>query len=92
MNHNHALAFCSQSTNELYAAKFIDAVTNDHDLSNFYFQQSGHLPANKKYLNDNGYDSEIFNVFKNQLKFSNCINAKNPLFEKAMVLCIDAVR
>lgn len=91
-NYNHALAICSQSTNKLYAAKFIDAVTNDHDLSNFYFQQSGHLPANKKYLNDNGYDSEFFNGFKNQLKFSNCINAKNPMFEKAMVLCIDAVK
>jgi ABC-type glycerol-3-phosphate transport system substrate-binding protein len=91
-NYNHALAICSQSSNKLYAAKFIDAVTNDHDLSNFYFQQVGHLPANRKYLSDGCYDSEFFNGFKEQLKFSNCINAKNPMFEKAMVLCIDAVR
>ncbi len=91
-NYNHALAVCSQSQRKIYAAKFIDAITNDRSLSNFYFQRSGNLPANPLYLEGEMYQTDFFRGFKDQLTHSKCLNAGNPMFEKAMVLCMDAVR
>jgi len=91
-NYNHALAVCSQSQKKIYAAKFIDAITNDEDLSNFYYQRSGHLPVNSSILEQEEYQTDFFHKFALQLNHSKCLNAKNPMFEKAMVLCMDAVR
>lgn len=91
-NYNHALAVCSQSSQRLYAARFIDTVTGDTELGNFYYQHTGHLPVFRSSLNDSRYTSEFHTGFKGQLEHSKCLNAANPMFEKAMVLCMDAVR
>jgi multiple sugar transport system substrate-binding protein len=91
-NYNHALAVCSQSRNKFFAARFIESFTNDRELSDYYFTQVGHLPTNMDYLEDSAYSSDYFRAFKRQLEHSSCLNAQNAMFEKAMVLCMDAVR
>ena len=91
-NYNHALAICSQSKNKLYAAKFIDEVTSDPEISNFYYSTVGHLPVNGSILSDPVYDDEFFRAYRAQLEYSSVLNARNSMFEKAMVLCQDAVK
>ena len=80
-NYNHALAVCSQSSQKLYAARFIDAVTGDTELSNFYYQHTGHLPVFRTSLEDPRFESEFYKSFKGQLEHSKCLNAGNPMFE-----------
>ena len=90
-NYNHALAICSQSKNKFYAAKFIDEITNDYKISNYYYSTVGHLPSNKNYLDEKFYKDDFYSALKKQLENSEVLNAQNAMFEKAMVLCQDAV-
>ena len=91
-NYNHALAVCAQSRNKLYAAKFIDAVTVDPDLSVLYYTSTGQLPVDENLFERREFQDPYFSAFRRQLEYSSCINAQNPMFEKAMVLCMDAVQ
>lgn len=91
-NYNHALAICSQSQYKRQAAQFIDAISNDYDISNLYYTQVGHLPANRTYLSAPMYDTDFFNTYKQQLTYASCINAHNASFSKAMIFCTDAVK
>lgn len=91
-NYNHALAICSQSKNKIYAAKLIDELTNGSELSSLYYSRVGHLHVNRDRLNDPLYENECFKAFREQLQHATVINAQNSMFEKAMVLCIDAVK
>ena len=91
-NYNHALAICAQSQYKPQAAQFIDAISNDYEISNAYFSQVGHLPANRQYLSDPMYNTDFFNTYKQQLTFASCINAHNASFSKAMIFCTDAVK
>jgi ABC-type glycerol-3-phosphate transport system substrate-binding protein len=91
-NYNHALAICSQSQRKFHAAKFIDAITNDYEVSTYYYTRVGHLPVNKTYLEDPLYSSEFYRTYKEQLRHASCIDAQNTMFEKAMDFCIDAVK
>jgi len=91
-NYNHALAICSQSKNKIYAAKLIDELTNGRELSSSYYARVGHLHVNQDRLNDSIYENECFRAFREQLQHATVINAQNAMFEKAMVLCIDAVK
>ena len=52
----------------------------------------GHLHVNRDRLNDPLYENECFKAFREQLQHATVINAQNSMFEKAMVLCIDAVK
>ncbi|MFZ4617535.1 MAG: extracellular solute-binding protein, partial [Rectinemataceae bacterium] len=90
--YNHALAICSQSRNKYHAGLFIDAITNDPDLSDFYFAATGQLPTNRNRLEAPAYGGEYFRAFKEQLANAKCVNAQNAMFEKAMVLAMDAVK
>ena len=90
--YNHALAICSQSKNKVHAAKFIDEITCDEKISNFYYEAVGQLPVQQGYLNDPRYDTDYFRAYRKQLINTKVINAQNAMFEKAMVLCQDAVR
>ncbi|HBE80316.1 MAG TPA: hypothetical protein DDW65_21420 [Firmicutes bacterium] len=90
-NYNHALAICTQSGKKIQAGKFIDAVTNDAELSYYYFSKTGHLPNNMQHLKTHNYNSNFFNTFKLQLENARAINAQNEMFEKAMRFCINAV-
>jgi ABC-type glycerol-3-phosphate transport system substrate-binding protein len=91
-NYNHALAICSQSSNKIYAAKLIDELTNGGDLSSWYYTRVGHLHVNRERLNESKGYSECMHAFRRQLQHATVINAQNSMFEKAMVLCIDAVK
>lgn len=91
-NYNHALAICSQSDHTFHAAQFINATTNDYEISNYYYTRVGHLPVNKTYLDDPLYNSVFYRAYKQQLQHAACINAQNTMFEKAMDFCIDAVK
>ncbi len=90
--YNHALAICAQSECRAQAARLIDALTNDYDISNAYYSQVGHLPNNRDYLADPVYDTPFFTIFKQQLTYSSCIHAENAAFSKAMTFCTDAVK
>ena len=90
-NFNHALAICSQSANKLYAARFIDALTNNYEISNYYYSRTGLLPVNKKYLEDPRYDSAFYTTYKTQLHKAVCVNAQNAVFGRAVVFCVDAI-
>ncbi|MCP4402951.1 MAG: extracellular solute-binding protein [bacterium] len=90
--YNHALSICAQSQYKAQAAKFIDSISNDPDISNLYYSQVGHLPTNRGYLDDPLYDSAFFRAYKQQLSYSSCMDAKNTSFSKAMIFCIDAVK
>ena len=91
-SYNHALAICSQSKNKLHAAKFIDEITSDEKISNFYYEAVGQLPIQQRYMNDSRYDTDYFHAYRKQLINTKVINAQNAMFEKAMVLCQDAER
>jgi ABC-type glycerol-3-phosphate transport system substrate-binding protein len=91
-NYNHALAICSQSKNKIYAAKLIDELTNGSELSSLYYSRVGQLHVNRDRLNDPLFENECFKTFREQLQHATVINAQNSMFEKAMVLCIDAVK
>jgi ABC-type glycerol-3-phosphate transport system substrate-binding protein len=91
-NSNHALAICSQSPHALYAAKFIDALTNDNEIFRYYTSKIGVLPVNKAYLEDPLYDTGFFKGYTQQLAHAVCINAQNAMFTRAMYFCVDAVR
>ena len=90
--YNHALAICSQSANKLYAARFVEALTMDPDLSGWYCSQVGFLPPNRHVLAAPEFSGEFFSTFREQLRHSHSLNARNPMFEKAMLLCVDAVK
>ncbi len=89
---NHALAICSQSDNKLYAARFVEALTNDCELSTWYSSQVGILPPNRQLLAAPEFTGEFFSTYREQLRHSSSLNARNPMFEKAMFLCVDAVK
>jgi len=91
-NYNHALVICSQSKNKIYAAKLIDELTNGGEISSSYYERVGHLHVNRDRLKDAVEESECVQAFKKQLQHATVINAQNSMFEKAMVLCIDAVK
>ncbi len=91
-NYNHALAICSQSPNKIFAAKFVDAISFDPEISGFYYRQSGHLPVNIDRKGIYESSDDFTRVYENQLEGSSCINSQNALFEKVMIFCIDAVR
>jgi ABC-type glycerol-3-phosphate transport system substrate-binding protein len=91
-NYNHALAICSQSRNKYYAGRFIDQVTNDPELSDYYYSTTGNLHTNRDRLDAPPFRGEFFRAFKAQLANAKCINAQNSMFEKAMVLAMDAVK
>jgi ABC-type glycerol-3-phosphate transport system substrate-binding protein len=90
--YNHALAICSQSANKLYAARFVEALTMDRELSCWYCAQVGLLPPARHLLDAPEFAGEFFSTFREQLRHSHSINARNPMFEKAMLLCVDAVK
>lgn len=91
-NYNHALAVCSQSRNKVLAARFIDGVTSDYELFAPYFARVGHLPSRLSYMEDSAFADPFFQAFRLQLAHSVCLDSGNPMFEKAMILCKDAVR
>jgi ABC-type glycerol-3-phosphate transport system substrate-binding protein len=90
--YNHALAICSQSGNKLYAARFVEALTANPELSGWYCSQVGMLPPARQVLGGPGFTGEFFAAFREQLRSSHSLNASNPMFEKAMFLCVDAVK
>lgn len=90
--YNHALSICAQSEYKPQAAKLIDALTNDYEISNLYYSQVGHLPNNRNYLADPLFEPPFFATFKQQLTHSSCIHAENAFFSKAMTFCTDAVK
>ncbi len=90
--YNHALAICSQSANKLYGARFIDALTQDPHLADWYSSRTGILPPDRRLLDAAGAGGEFFSTYREQLRHAQAIDARNPMFEKAMVLCVDAVR
>jgi ABC-type glycerol-3-phosphate transport system substrate-binding protein len=90
--YNHALAICAQSRNTLHAARFVEAVTGDPELSAWYSARVGILPPNTALLDTAGFASEFFSVYRAQLDHAKAIDARNPMFERAMVLCVDAVK
>jgi hypothetical protein len=89
---NHALAICSQSANSLYAARFVEALTNDRELSGWYCSRVGMLPPTRQLLAGPEFTDEFFSTFREQLRHASSLNARNPMFEKAMLLCVDAVK
>jgi len=91
-NYNHALAICSQSPYTYHAATLIDALTNDSDISNYYYSKVGHLPVNQTQLNAPQYNSDFHRMYKQQLIHATCINAQNMMFEKAIDFCIDSMK
>ena len=38
------------------------------------------------------FTNDFYSTFREQLRHSHCLNAQNPMFEKAMLLCVDAVK
>ena len=90
--YNHAVAICSQSRNTLHAARFVEALTGDPELSLWYSTRTGILAPNKDLLGAQEFKDEFFSTYREQLRHARAIDARNPMFERAMVLCVDAVR
>lgn len=76
----------------MYAAKFIDSVTYEPEVGGLYYRLSGHLPLNREQFEGPEFERPFFHAFRRQLEHSECLNAENSMFEKAMVLCMDAVQ
>ncbi len=90
--YNHALAICAQSRNKLHAARFVEALTSDPDLSSWYSSQVGILPPRRELHGAPEFSHGLFATYREQLRHARSIDARNPMFEKAMVLCVDAVK
>ncbi|HUI71202.1 MAG TPA: extracellular solute-binding protein [Spirochaetia bacterium] len=88
--YNHALAVCSQSRNKLQAARFVEAITSE--LSAWYSSQVGILPPRHEVLSAPDFSNGFFATYREQLRHAKSIDARNPMFERAMVLCVDAVK
>lgn len=88
---NHSLAISSQSANKNAAAKVIEMMTGNNAVSEFFCSESGLLPVNQKQQMAPAFDTEFGKTFREQLKYSSVLNAENPMFEKAMLLCKNAV-
>ncbi|MBD3307551.1 extracellular solute-binding protein, partial [candidate division KSB3 bacterium] len=91
-NDNYALAICSQTPYAAYAAKFIDALTNEDEIFKYYTSETGLLPVNKSSLNDPLYDTDFFKGYKQQLAHAACIYVQNAIFTRATYFCMDAVK
>ncbi len=89
---NHALVICSQSANKLYAARFIEALTNDRELSRWFSLRTGMLPPTRQLLGSGEFAGEFYSTYAEQLRQAKALDATSPMFERAMVLCIDAVK
>jgi ABC-type glycerol-3-phosphate transport system substrate-binding protein len=89
--YNHSLVISAQSANKLYAGRFVEALTNDSELSGWYCSQVGILPTAKQLRAAPEFAGDFYSTFREQLRHSHCLNAQNPMFEKAMLLCVDAV-
>ena len=90
--YNHALAICSQSRNKLHAARFVEALTGDPELSAWYCSRVGILPPTGQLRAEPRFSCGPFATFREQLRHTRAMDARNPMFERAMVLCVDAVR
>ena len=90
--YNHAMAICAQSRNTLQAARFVDALTGDPELSAWYCSRVGILPPNRELLDAPEFKDAFFATFQEQLRHARAIDARNPMFERAMVICVDAVK
>ena len=90
--YNHALAICAQSRNTLHAARFVDALTGDPELSAWYCSRVGILPPNRELLAAPEFKDAFFATYQEQLRHAHAIDARNPMFERAMVICVDAVK
>ena len=90
-NYNHALAVLAQSENIGLAAKFIEAVSMDPEISSYYYSHSGHLPVSSSMRDGVCVTSEFSRVFCAQLKGAELLNAGNIYFPKAIDFCVDAV-
>ncbi len=91
-NYNHALSICSQSKRKLHAARFIEALTGDEEIGGPFYRRLGMLPVRRPAGGSNPGESEYHRAFRRQLENIIPINARNAMFEKAMVLCRDAVK
>ncbi len=89
--YNHSLAICSQSPNKKASAKVIELLTGNNSNSEYFFNESGMLPVSKQQLATPTFETPFFQSFKEQLQQSTVLNAHNPMFEKAMLLCKDAI-
>ena len=74
----------------MYAGKFIDALTHDPEISNYYYPKVGHLPSNQKYFDDPRYKSPFYDAYKTQLRNAVCMNGQHEMFDSAVVFCLDA--
>lgn len=90
--YNHALAICAQSRSTLHAARFVEALTGDPELSAWYCSRVGMLPPNLALLAAPEFKDPFFATYQEQLRKARAIDARNPMFERAMVLCVDAVK
>jgi ABC-type glycerol-3-phosphate transport system substrate-binding protein len=90
--YNHAMAICAQSRNTLHAARFVEALTGDPELSAWYCSRVGILPPNREILDGPEFRDAFFATYREQLRHAAAIDARNPMFERAMVICVDAVR
>ncbi len=50
--YNYTPSMCSQSKNKFYSARFIDVVTNDYGINNYYYSTLWYLLLNKEYLEE----------------------------------------
>ncbi len=91
-NYNHALGICSQSKKKLHAARFIEALTADEQIGGPFYRRLGMLPVRRAGSGPVPGESEYHRCFRRQLENVIPINAQNAMFEKAMVLCRDAVK
>jgi ABC-type glycerol-3-phosphate transport system substrate-binding protein len=89
--YNHSLAVCSQSQNKQAAAEFIELITGNNMVSAGFFNETGMVPVNIEQQETPLFQTKIFTELKGHLSKSGILNAQNPMFEKAMQFCKDAV-
>ncbi|MBA4167270.1 MAG: extracellular solute-binding protein [Chitinophagaceae bacterium] len=88
---NHSLAISSQSPHKKAAAKVIEVITGNNKISEYFYGETGVLPVNKHQRVAAPFNTAFGKTFRKQLEHSSVLNARNPMFEKAMLLCKNAV-
>jgi ABC-type glycerol-3-phosphate transport system substrate-binding protein len=88
---NHSLAISSQSQNKQAAAGFIELMTGNNLVSAGFFNETGMVPVNRDQQQTDLFRTPTYNNLKGHLVNSAMLNVQNPMFEKAMQFCKDAV-
>jgi ABC-type glycerol-3-phosphate transport system substrate-binding protein len=93
IGNNHVIGVSKQSKNKEAAVKFIKFLTQNEEITKFYYGKMGAVPTYKKLLADPLYTEDTFaRVVIESAEFANCVPSKQPKLSAALDLVAVAMQ